>query len=98
MRALELPDTQSQMKMIQAKNSYHFANHMHRSRLVQKLLPSPDKDVNLRKRISCDLFRIQEIWAYFLGRAETGHYPHQQQSRDQIFSDKNRAPSPVERM
>ena len=38
--------------------------------------PSSDKDVNLCKRISCDLFRNQEIWAYLLGRAETGHFPH----------------------
>ena len=65
---------------------------------LKNIYPSPDKDVNLRKRISCDLFCIQGIWANFLGRAETGHYTHRQQSRDRIFSDENHTASPVERM
>ena len=47
---------------------------------------------------TCNLFRIQGIWACFLGRAETGHYTHRQQSGDQIFPDKNCTPSPVECM
>ena len=38
--------------------------------------PSPDKGVHIRKRISCNLLRIQRIWAYFLWCTKTGHYTH----------------------
>ena len=45
-----------------------------------------------------NLFRIQRICAYFLGRTETGHHPNRQQSRHTIFSNQNRTPSHVERL
>ena len=38
--------------------------------------PSPDKGVHIHKRISCNLLRIQRIWANFLWCTETGHYTH----------------------
>ena len=42
----------------------------------KNLHPSPDKDVPLREGTSCNVLRIQRIGACFLGRAQTGHYPH----------------------
>ena len=56
---------------------------------------STDKDVHLSKRISCDIFLIQKNRACFLGRAETGHNPNRQRSRDQTFPNEICTFSPV---
>ena len=58
--------------------------------MVQKHLPSPNENVLLCEKSSRDLLCIQRIWSYFLGCAETGHYPNWQKSRRAVFPNENR--------
>ena len=94
--ALLIEDDPSQ-KLTSIRKCYGIRKCTGRLRLKYFQL-RPYKNVHLCKRIPRNLFRVQSIWAYFLGRAETGHHPNRQQSRHTFFSNQNRTPSPVERL